>query len=358
MLLHPRFELGGSLPWTLVYPLAFGLLFMLLWLSRGKVGRGPVAGLAFFVLVLAPVLGLIDFSYLRLSFVADRFMYLAILGPIAVVAGAFARLVAARTTRVVAGTVVVSLLCVRAQAHARNFHDDEVLFRHAVAENPRAWGAWSYLAYTYNEQGRYPDAMRCAAQAADLRSDDEQVYNNLGRALLGLGETDEALVQIDRALKLDPDLPEALNNRGLVLDALGRSEEALATWEVAVAHGPRLAPAHNNLGIARARQGRDAEAEVAFRAALRLRPDMVEAHSNLGVVLARLGRREEALACYRAALRLREAYPEAHNNLGTSLDALGRGEEARSHYRRALELRPDYAEARANLERSPPAGGR
>jgi len=313
MLLHPRFELGG-VPWAL---LGFIALWTALWLGRRRLGRGPVAGLTWFALLLVPVLGLVDFSYLRLSFVAERFAYLALLGPLAVVAGVVAICLRDRTARLVASAVLVGLLGLRAQAHARTFRDDETLFRHATASNPQSWGAWSFLAGIHNTQSRYEEARACAERALALRTD-AQTLTVLSRALLGLQRAEEALAALDRALALDPGLPDALNNRGTALDALGRPEEALASWEAAVAADDQLA----------------------------------EARSNLGIVLAGSGRAEQAIAAYREALRLQEAYPQCHNNLGVALDALGRRSEAQQHYRRALQLQPGYAQAQANLDKS------
>ena len=54
-----------------------GALALLLWLLRERIGRGPLAGALYFALTLGPVLGFVDFGYLRYSFVADRFQYLA-----------------------------------------------------------------------------------------------------------------------------------------------------------------------------------------------------------------------------------------------------------------------------------------
>ncbi|HZL99320.1 MAG TPA: tetratricopeptide repeat protein, partial [Planctomycetota bacterium] len=348
MLLHPRFEIRGSLPWSLAHLLGFLALWVLLWRARGKLGRGPVAGLTVFALVLAPTLGLVDFSFLRLSFVADRFAYLAILAPIAVLAGAFVRGVRSPTLRTATAVLVVGLLCLRSQAHAHNFRDDETLFRHAVERNPEAWAGWAYLAGLYCGQDRYAEALACADRAVELRPDEAEHLNLQGRALLGLGRTDEALARFEQALRVEPGQADALNNRGLALDAIGRPSEAIASWEAAIREGPQLAQARSNLGIGYARQGRDAEAEALFREAIRMRPDIADFHNNLGIVLARTNRPEEAVSAYRTALTLRETNPETHNNLGVVLDSLERRAEAQAHFRRSLQLSPGYDQARKN----------
>ena len=52
------------------------------------VGRGPLAGALFFAVTLSPVLGFVNHGYMKYSFVADRFQYLAGIGVIAVLIGA------------------------------------------------------------------------------------------------------------------------------------------------------------------------------------------------------------------------------------------------------------------------------
>ena len=75
-------EIGDPIAWG--YVIAALALAALLWLGRHRLGRGPLAGAVFFAATLSPVLGFVDFAYMRLSFVADRYAYLAGIGVMAV----------------------------------------------------------------------------------------------------------------------------------------------------------------------------------------------------------------------------------------------------------------------------------
>ena len=85
---------------------------------RKRIGRGPLAGVLFFGVTLAPTLGLVDYNFMLFTFVADRYQYLACIGIIAVVVGASARgIAAARDARRVRdaalnGALVATLLAV------------------------------------------------------------------------------------------------------------------------------------------------------------------------------------------------------------------------------------------------------
>ena len=72
--------------WT--YPVAAVALAAALWCLRRRIGRGPLAGALFYAVTVSPMLGIVPFSYMAFSFVADRFQYLAGIGVTAVVIGA------------------------------------------------------------------------------------------------------------------------------------------------------------------------------------------------------------------------------------------------------------------------------
>ena len=106
--LYPRWEvrLGDPLGWLALAALV--ALVAVLWQARERVGRGPLAGVLFFALTLSPVLGFVDFGFMGFAFVADRFQYLASLGPLAVLVGGAVRGAARLRPRGRAGAVVAA----------------------------------------------------------------------------------------------------------------------------------------------------------------------------------------------------------------------------------------------------------
>lgn len=201
---------------------------------------------------LAPVLGFVPFAFQEISTVADRYAYLAMLGPaVGIAAGVDAaassgrrwpaRLVAAGVAAVVVGWAAISMRQVPA------WHDS-----------------------------------------------------------LALGQ---------RALTVNGGTRDTLNNLGLALHDRGRDDEAAACFEAAIARDPAFPPARFNLGLACHRSGRLADAERHYREAIRLRPRYAIAHNNLGIVLAQLGRAAEAEGAFRAAIDLDPADRDARANL-------------------------------------------
>jgi tetratricopeptide (TPR) repeat protein len=201
--------------------------------------------------------------------------------------------------------------------------------------------------------------------------------------LIGQGRFDEAIVQLQQALQMEPSNAEAHANLGNVFAYQKKHDEAIAMYRHAVRLKPDLFAAHYILGIALHEKTEFVEAENHFRHALRLNPQNAEVQHCLGVTLMAQRRVDEAVTCYHQALRLnphsalfymnlatalqekdmsQEAiscyrhavqldpnFAEAHFNFGTALDQLDKLDEAIQHYQQALSLNPDYADAHHNL---------
>jgi tetratricopeptide (TPR) repeat protein len=182
-----------------------------------------------------------------------------------------------------------------------------------------------------------------------LKADYVEAWNNLGNALLLLGEADQAAGAYRKVIALRPGFAQAYNNLGHIHLTRGRFEDARAAFARAVAASPDYAQAHNNLGNALHRMGRAGEAEAAFRTAIRLAPNNADAHVNLSASLFEAGRIEEAQNAAANAVRLAPGIAEGHNALGNALRESGNLEQAEACYREAIRLNPGYAEAYNHL---------
>ena len=88
--IYPLWDIdtGDLLAWG--YLIAALAVAAVLWFGRHQLGRSPLAGAVFFAMTLAPMLGFVDYAYMRYSFVAERYAYLASIGAILVLIGAVA----------------------------------------------------------------------------------------------------------------------------------------------------------------------------------------------------------------------------------------------------------------------------
>ena len=136
---------------------------------------------------------------------------------------------------------------------------------------------------------------------------------------------------------------------GAVLWQTGRLDDALIPMQKSVRLIPDDVEAHCNLGILLKDFGRLAEAEDCCRRALEIKPDYAEAYKNLGAVLCEAGRLAEAEDSCRRAIEIKPDYAEALTNLGAVMHNSGRLAEAVKFYSRAASIKPELAECQRNL---------
>ena len=86
-------------------------------------------------------------------------------------------------------------------------------------------------------------------------------------------QTEEAIQQLQEALRLNPGCFEVYINLGVAFEQKGQIDEAIRQYQEALRLKPEYATAHNNLGVVLGRKGRTDEAIRQFQEALRLNPD-------------------------------------------------------------------------------------
>ncbi len=106
-------------------------------------------------------------------------------------------------------------------------------------------------------------------------------YGNLGTAFNGSGLLQEALLNFEKQLELDPESAYALFNIGTVLSKMGKNGDAVGYYERAIKLNPNLTEAYNNLGVILVKQGDCSSAEILFLKALRIKPFLLNPYINL-----------------------------------------------------------------------------
>ncbi len=288
--IYPRWEINVSEPLAWAYLVTAVAVVWLLWFYRDRIGRGPLAGVLFFVVTLSPTLGFVEYGFMQFSLVADRYQYLAGIGVTAGLVAAAAR-VAGRLSGTpargvqAAAVLLLVVLGTISWNQAGIYRDNFTFYQHIIALNPQARNAWYNLGREYSMQGRTQDALAAYLTAGEQRPDHVWAHIGAGQMAAELGRLAEAEMYLQRALAVDPSFPEALNNMGALRLRQKRYSEALELFETLIEMQPEYAKVYSGIGVALAGLRRFEEALRSFDRALELDPSLEEARVNREHVL-------------------------------------------------------------------------
>ena len=249
--------------------------------------------MALFVTALLPVLGLVPFDFQYYSNVADHYLYLPMLGPALGLAVAHRRL--ARLGRLVVPPALAGLLAL-SFVQASYWRDDATLYARTLAVNPRSFMAYNNMGQMLEAQGRLEDALVQYREALGTFPACQDALNNVGNVLYKQGKYDEAIRHytdvIARSSHLEARTRTAArmhNNLGAAYIKKTMYNEAIVEFERAVAIDPNYLEPYYNLGSVLMAFGRYADAIRLFRRGLIVNPDHAELRSQLSRALSLAG---------------------------------------------------------------------
>jgi eukaryotic-like serine/threonine-protein kinase len=193
------------------------------------------------------------------------------------------------------------------------------------------------LALIYRGMGRAEDALLEVSKAVALQPSNDDLYRLRGRLHADVGDVDGAIADLNRALELRPGYPENHRAAGLILFAAGRPADAVPYFRRQVELRPSDASAFQALGTAHHAADQIPEALQAYEKALAIAPN-ANTYSNLATLHYDQGRYEDARRAYEESLRIQPKAPVTQRNLGDTLRKLGREAGARAAYEVAIAL--------------------
>jgi protein O-mannosyl-transferase len=266
-------DLAAFYPMETIPAATLGLCLVLLaavsWLAAREWRRRPwlAVGWGWYLVTLVPVIGWVQVGQQAL---ADRYMYVPMIGLLIAVAWGIAEGASHRNVRHVSWAAAVV-------------------------------GMAGLAALSWRQVHVWKDGITLWTHALRVTEGNFIAHNNLGVELDRRGRPDEAIAHYRETLRIRPG------------DRNGRRNHAGAL----VSRGERLY-----------RAGQLEAALASFRDALRQRPDHVQAHAYVGAILVALGRYDDALAAYDAALAAGPGEGSVHADRAVVLHALGRNDEA------------------------------
>ena len=280
--LHP-----GQWPALRVWASA-ALVIAITALALSRMRRAPwlLVGWLWFLGTLVPAIGL---RQVGVQAMADRFVYLPILGVFVMVVWSAAELTRRWKMETWALRVAVILLVglgLVSTLQLRHWRDSRTLWEQALAVDPNNYLAHGNLAVAWTGKGDLVKARRHAEEAIRIRP--VLLEARLQLALIASREKkfDEAQKLFAESLRLRPETPAMVYQVTDAIAALGRLDEAIDYFKAyaQVATNDAQAPLH--LGLMLSADHRTAEAIEQYEQALRLNPESPQVMNNLAWIYA------------------------------------------------------------------------
>jgi tetratricopeptide (TPR) repeat protein len=163
-----------------------------------------------------------------------------------------------------------------------------------------------------------------------------------GTKLLDSGDTDRAIIVLNRAVELNPDLAEAYFKLGIAY-ALVETRDAAVVGEQIT---PTPLPGEKRPKTIKTNSEKAFEKAVAaYKKLIDANPDDHVAYFNLGRAYNKLNEDEDAAKAYKQAVKLKPEDTEYQTDLGAILIKLAQYREAIAPLKKAIELDPENSRA-------------
>lgn len=201
-------------------------------LTRGK-SHVTLLGMAWCFVFWLPTSGIIPFPSAPM---ADRYLYLAIIGFWLIVADQFSKIFNAKAEYnkplVVGGVLLLTLLSFSSNIKNRDWKNDVTLFSSYIKHNPNQAFGHHNLGTAYLEiQHNLASAEEEFLKALQLDPQSPHTHTQLGYIFQLKDDLKIAFSHYSAALVTNPYDAEAMLNRGIILDMMQRPEEALVSYK-------------------------------------------------------------------------------------------------------------------------------
>lgn len=160
-----------------------------------------------------------------------------------------------------------------------------------------------------------------------------------GQRLLKQSEYEKAVVELQSAAAIDPNLPRLQFSLGYCYYRLGRAREATAAIEAELKRSPKDFSTLYYAACLREESGNIGEARTRIEQALAIEPESAVANALLGKILLKEGNAQAALKPLEASVAQDPEAPDARYILGRVYQQLGRKEDALREFNESKRLR-------------------
>ena len=345
---YPDTTGGNSLPF--IFYLSPFLLLALLGIiiyAFFKNQREIVFGLLFYLVAIVLV---VQFVPINPGITPDRYSYLSYIGLLFAVAylinkawqsksGIYASLKYPFITLAMLGAVVFSY---QAYARAQIWQNSETLWTNVIKNYPQTATAYGQLGSFYlRKDGKTDEALSDLSKGIKLQPNFPEAYINRAEIYAKKGKLDSALMDCDSGIKYRPVYPDAYSSRAKIYGQMGKFNLAVRDCDTALKQLPNYPGAYVNRGIAHAMAGQIDSAMIDFLSAVHYDHNLPNVYLNIGNVYDSRNMRDSAIINYTRSIQLDATQFLAFEGRGRSLREKGSLDAALNDLDQALQLNPN-----------------
>jgi tetratricopeptide (TPR) repeat protein len=218
-------------------------------------------------------------------------------------------------------------------------------YKRALASMPGNEDVYIAMVAIETKRGNIGRAMDLCREGLKFHPENGELHGRLGTLLYQTGQGDEAIKELEEAVKLRVD-STIYCNYAVTMLAKGEIEKAAKYFNMAIKLNPANAEAHFNLGNIFLSKQLSEKAADEYKMAVKTNPNYTKALINLGVASEQMGQLDNAIENYRHAIKSDPNIAVAHFNLAVTLSRKGLMDEAVEHMHKYLEFEPQDAAAR------------
>ncbi len=253
--------------------------------------RLPAFGIFWFFITLSVESSIIPIR----DVIVEHRLYLPSIGFFVALVTLLTRFISKINIRIAVIVIIVGLLSIAAYNRNTIWKDPQLLWEDVIAKAPNNARAYNNLGVELKNKGKFDKAIEQLEKSLKADKNYTSVYFNLGDVQYRLGNYEDAVVYLKKALtlKLNPQLHlDVLNKLGRTYSAMGQTTNAIETFKEAIRLFPGSMPPYNNLGVQYVKIGKFDLAIETLENALKIKNES-NIRSNLSIVYDRKNERDK-----------------------------------------------------------------
>lgn len=244
-----------------------------------------LGALAIFTIGFLTVSGLVTFYFQDWSTVADRYIYVSMLG-FAIFFVYVLSIIGNERLRVLFAAIVLIACSLLALNQVPVWRNEVTLWENVINKYPgRSSYAYTGRGYYYLEEGKHTQALADFDKALEINPKNSRALYNRGNIFFDTGDYEKAIRDYSNALDLKLINPNVYYNRGISYSELGMLDKAIRDYTMALKIEPGKSDVIANRGTAYAKKGDYENAIKDFTEAIKIDPNDEDSRANLQMAI-------------------------------------------------------------------------